>query len=239
MRVAIALAAWLGCVTLGHALPILDADDLAPERRTSATSRDVFAETELYCLALALFFEGGSTGEPEVGLRHIATVVTERAKANRSIWGGSTICGVVFYKRKICQFSFACLPLARRTPKMGPLWQQSYAIARETLTGETSGADPSIRYYMNEKLSALKFACLFRKEFVLVAAAGRHEFFREATPAEREELAKGNPEACQRYAASLQSKKKKTAKAGKQDKAKKLALAAKKKKKRPTRTAAR
>ena len=36
--------------------------------------RDVVAETELYCMTLAIFFEGGSTGETEIGMRHIARV---------------------------------------------------------------------------------------------------------------------------------------------------------------------
>ena len=34
---------------------------------------------------------------------------------------------------------------------------------------------------MNERLSNPKFACLFRKEFVLIVKAGTHEFFREAS----------------------------------------------------------
>src|SRR5262245_47632115 len=93
-------------------------------------TRDIVAETELYCLALAIYFEGGSTREPEIGQRHIARVITERAKANRTYWGGNTICGVVFYKRKgVCQFSFACLPIARRTPRKNVLWQASEAVA--------------------------------------------------------------------------------------------------------------
>ena len=46
-------------------------------------SRDVVAETERYCLTLAIYFEGGSTFEPEIGQRHIARVITERAKADR------------------------------------------------------------------------------------------------------------------------------------------------------------
>jgi hypothetical protein len=179
-----------------------------PVQPLDIQSRDVFAETELYCLTLAIYFEGGSTHEPEIGQRHIARVITERARADRPIWGGNTICGVVFYKRsKTCQFSFACLPLARRTPKKNQLWYQSEAIARDALAGRDNETDETIRYYMNAELSALKNACAFRKEFVPVVRAGRHEFFREATTQERAELAKTNPEACKRYAESLKAKK--------------------------------
>ena len=216
---ALLLLACLFAAGSGHALPASDSD-LSSEQSPPA-GRDIFAETELYCLALGIFFEGGSTGEPDIGQRHIARVITERAKADRPYWGGKTICGVVFYKRTICQFSFACLPLARRTPRDNPRWRHSYAIAAETLEGRNEEPDSSIRYYMNEGLSNPKFACLFRKEFVLVVKAGTHEFFREASTAERAELAKTNPEVCQRYAESLKPKK---------SKKKRQALAMKKKK---------
>ena len=176
-------------------------------------TRDIVAETDRYCLTLAIYFEGGSTYEPEIGQRHIARVITERAKADRRYWGGNTICGVVFYKRKgVCQFSFACLPMARRTPRKNMLWRASEAVAVDALEGRNDDPDASIRYYMNEKLSALKNVCSFRKEFVPVTKAGTHEFFREATADERAVLAKTKPEACKRYAELLQKAKKKKAK---------------------------
>ena len=160
-------------------------------------TRDIVAETDLYCLTLAIYFEGGSTFEPEIGQRHIARVITERAKADRRYWGGNTICGVVFYKRKgVCQFSFACLPIARRTPRKNVLWQASEAVAVDALAGRNDDPDASIRYYMNAELSALKNVCAFRKQFVRVTKAGTHEFFREASAEERATLAKTNPEAC-------------------------------------------
>jgi hypothetical protein len=180
----------------------------------SLASRDIVAETEHFCLTLALFFEGGSTLEPEVGQRHIARVIMERAQANRRIWGGPTICGVVFYQAKgVCQFSFACLPQARRTPRFGALWHVSAAIARDALEGQNPDTDRLIRYYMNEELTPLRNACRFRREFVPVVKAGRHEFFREPTRAERKELAQTEFEACTRYEASLKAKSAKAKKA--------------------------
>jgi hypothetical protein len=195
----------LAAPSFGMPMPIPES---RPVQQLHLLSRDVAAETELYCLTLAIYFEGGSTREPEIGQRHIARVITARAKADRPIWGGNTICGVVFYKRSsTCQFSFACLPLARRTPKKNALWRQSQAIARDALSGRNDGPDELIRYYMNAKLSALKNVCAFRKEFVPVVKAGTHEFFREATTRERAELAKTNPEACQRHAQMQKAKK--------------------------------
>ena len=179
-------------------------------------SRDVVAETERYCLTLAIYFEGGSTFEPEIGQRHIARVITERAKADRRIWGGNTICGVVFYKAKgVCQFSFACLPIARRTPKKNVLWRASEAVAIDAIDGRNDDPAKLIRYYMNPQLSALKNVCAFRKEFVPVTKAGTHEFFREASAEERKVLARTNPQACQRYAEMLKKAKAKKRKLAK------------------------
>src|SRR5918999_4189621 len=120
---ALLLSVMLAIPSFGMRGPVAPSQGVQP---LDFQSRDVFAETELYCLTLAIYFEGGSTREPEIGQRHIARVITERAKADRPIWGGNTICGVVFYKRgKTCQFSFACLPLTRRTPKLNELWDRS------------------------------------------------------------------------------------------------------------------
>jgi Cell Wall Hydrolase len=184
-------------------------------------TRDIVAETEHYCMTLAVFFEGGSTGESEEGQRHIARVIAERAKANRRIWGGPTICGVVFYQAKgVCQFSFACLPEARRRPLRGPAWRMSEAIAREALEGRNEGLDQLIRYYMNEELTPLRNACRFRREFVPVVKAGRHEFFREPTSWERKELSRAEFDVCTRYEASLKAKKTKAKKVAKKGKPK-------------------
>ncbi len=180
--------------------------------------RDITAESNLYCLALAVYFEGGSTNESEEGQRHIAQVVVQRARANRGIWGGSNICDVVFHKvGKTCQFSFACLDLEKRTARGGPAWRYSLQIARDELEGRSGLAERSLRYYMNAGLSATKNACRFRKEFVPVAQVGRHEFFREATRAERRELEKGDYAECRKYEASLKKKKGKNAKKGGKD----------------------
>ncbi|MGV3635701.1 MAG: cell wall hydrolase [Pseudorhodoplanes sp.] len=187
--------------------------------------RDIAYETELYCLALAVYFEGGSTDETEEGQRHIAHVVVARARANRQIWGGSKICDVVFYKRgKVCQFSFACLPIAQRTARGGKAWRYSMDIARDELEGRSGLEERLLRYCMNAELTPPKNACRFRKEFVPVVQAGRHEFFREASRAERRELEKADHAECKTYEASLKKKQaKKLAKNGKGKKDTKVA----------------
>lgn len=181
-------------------------------------SRDIAYETDLYCLALAVYFEGGSTDETEEGQRHIAHVVVARARANRQIWGGSKICDVVFYKRaKVCQFSFACLALDKRTVRGGKAWRYSMEIARDELEGRSGLDERLLRYYMNASLTPPKNACRFRKEFVPVVQAGRHEFFREASRAERRELEKAEHAECRKYEASLKKKKQAKGKKGKAD----------------------
>lgn len=176
----------------------------APDYRT--IERDIRAESRSYCLTLGIYFEGGSTFEPEVGQRHIARVIHERARANLRKWGGSDICDVVFYMSKgVCQFSFTCLPLARRTPRFGVVWQRAREIAEEELQGTNEVEERSIRYYMNTALTPPRNACRFRKEFVKVTDAGRHEFFREPTVEERAELANGRFEECERYAQQLRA----------------------------------
>ena len=199
---AVAAAAFLAAPA--HAVPV--APDNPPLTIDPWLERDVVAETEHYCMTLALFFEGGSTGESEEGLRHVARVIGERAKANRRIWGGSTICGVVFYQAKgVCQFSFACLPLARRTPRKGALWSLSAEIARDELEGRNADLPTLLRYYMNAEFTPARNECRFRREFVPVVKAGRHEFFREPTSWERKDVAQGEYEACRRHEAMLKA----------------------------------
>lgn len=181
------------------------ASSIAPETPSYRTpERDIRAESQGFCLTLAIYFEGGSTFEPEIGQRHIARVVHERARANLRKWGGADICDVVFYRRKgVCQFSFTCLPLARRTPRFGPAWQQAREIAEAELQGNNELSERSIRYYMNTSLTSPRNACRFRKEFVKVVDAGRHEFFREPTPEERSELENGRFVECEKHTAQL------------------------------------
>lgn len=211
--VHLAFATAIAFLNVGHAQAraILFEEPRAVRDDIIDINRDIVAETQLYCLALAVYFEGGSTAEPEIGQRHVARVVVARANANRAIWGGSNICDVVFYQRKkTCQFSFACLPNARRTPRGGPAWTYSMSIAKDELEGRSTVEERSIRYYMNAALTPPRNACRFRKEFVPVVQAGRHEFFREASTSERIELAKAEHAECKRQEAL---KKKKIAKA--------------------------
>jgi hypothetical protein len=169
--------------------------------------RDIVSGNHEFCMALAVFFEGGSTGESEEGQRHIARVVNERAQADRRKWGGDDVCDVVFYNRRgVCQFTFACLPLARRTPNGGAAWKYAVAIARDELTGVSPLEERSIRYYMNPALTPRRNVCRFRKEFVPVIIAGRHHFFREPTREELKILAVYEPVECKQVKKPVKTK---------------------------------
>ena len=226
---ALLLAACLGVATGASAAFIpavdLEAADLDEPRR------DLKAETDLHCLALAVYFEDGSTTEEVEGQRHIARVVLQRARANLFKWGGQDVCEVVFWKRAgVCQFSFACLPLARRTPRGGARWQRALQIAREELTAPVDPSDAGIRYYMNPALTSDRNACRFRKEFMPVLEAGRHQFFREPSAEERSALAASEPVECKRYKAAVELARKRAKAAA--EKRRKAALAKAKAKRR-------
>ncbi len=226
LRFSVGLGAILAILILGSVYAAFI--PTGNEDGEEAVPRDILAESELHCVALAVYFEGGSTFESEDGQRHIARVVVERAKANRNKWGGSNLCDVVFYKRGgVCQFSFACLPLARRIPRMGAQWEQAVAIAKDEVEGRSGVREETIRYYMNPALTSDRNACRFRKEFVPVVEAGRHQFFREPTEFELADLKSSDPIECQRYKAALEAKKR-LAKARAERKKRLAALARKK-----------
>jgi len=164
-KIAAALGIIFSVATFNPAFAAFSPTSELEARDSVAPAQEIEAQTELYCLALAVYFEGGSTAEIEDGQRHIARVVIDRAKENQRKWGGAKLCDVVFYKRAgVCQFSFACLPQAQRTPHGGAAWQRSFSIAQEELT-KADVADDGIRYYLNRALTSNRNVCRFRREF--------------------------------------------------------------------------
>ena len=195
-RIAAALGIILSVATFNAAFAGFNPTGELEAREAVAPGQEIDAQSELYCLALAVYFEGGSTAETEDGQRHIARVVIDRAKEDQRKWGGAKLCDVVFYKRAgVCQFSFACLPQAQRTAHGGAAWQRSLAIAQDELA-KSEAADDGIRYYLNPALTSHRNICRFRREFVPVVEAGRHQFFREASAQERAALTRSEFAEC-------------------------------------------
>jgi spore germination cell wall hydrolase CwlJ-like protein len=196
-RIAIALAIIFSVPTFNTAFAAYIPTKELGSQESDATKHAIESQTELHCLALAVYFEGGSTSETEDGQRHIARVVIERAKENQRKWGGSKLCDVVFYKRGgTCQFSFACLPQAQRTLRGGAAWQRSLSIAQEEFEAKSEIGDDGIRYYLNPALTSNRNVCRFRRELIPVVEAGRHQFFREPTADERTALTKSKFAEC-------------------------------------------
>jgi hypothetical protein len=212
-RIAIAFGIIFSVATFNTGFAAYIPTNELESHQSDATKKTVDSQTEFHCLALAVYFEGGSTAESEDGQRRIARVVIERAKEDQRKWGGSKLCDVVFYKRAgVCQFSFACLPLGRRTPHGSATWQRSLSIAQEELEAKSEVGDDGIRYYLNPALTSNRNVCRFRREFVPVVEAGRHQFFREPTAEERAALAKSEFAECKdakNGAAKLSADKKK------------------------------
>src|SRR5882724_4931586 len=168
-RIAIALGIIFSVATFNTGFAAYAPTTEIESHESDATKPAIDAQTELHCLALAVYFEGGSTAETEGGQRHIARVVIERAKENQRKWGGSKLYDVVFYKRAgVCQFSFACLPQAQRAPRGGAAWQRSFSIAQEELEAKSEIGDDGIRYYLNPALTSNRNVCRFRRELMPV-----------------------------------------------------------------------
>lgn len=90
----------------------------------------VRSESELKCLATAIYFE--ARGEPEEGQIAVAQVVLNRVK-NPTY--PNTVCGVVYQnksKRNRCQFSFACDGRADRITDKSA-WEQAEALAKKSV----------------------------------------------------------------------------------------------------------
>jgi spore germination cell wall hydrolase CwlJ-like protein len=90
----------------------------------------VHTESELKCLATAIYFE--ARGEPEEGQLAVAQVVLNRVK-NPTY--PNTICGVVYQnktKRNRCQFSFACDGRADRITDKGA-WERAEVLAKKSV----------------------------------------------------------------------------------------------------------
>ena len=96
---------------------------------------DVHLTRQLTCLAQNIYHEAGS--ESVQGKVAVAQVTINRANSGRF---PSTICGVVNQKtvvadKTICQFNWACDPIALNRRIYNAAYQESYRIAELVLLG--------------------------------------------------------------------------------------------------------
>lgn len=222
-RLVAVLLLVVGSMTQSYA-KIADALPTKPAFETIAT-QNIKQESDIWALALALMFEGGSTWEPDHGLWDIGRVIIRRASENRRMWGGKEIAGVVFKKAGgICQFSFACLPQNRWTPRQTEQWKKMLDHARDMLVHASSRMrDTDAQYYFEPNFTSDRMQCIFARSYVPVFESGRHVFFREPEDrAEAARIAHHRHAPCVRHAEAVQK-----AKAAALERARKIAAAKK------------
>ena len=229
-RQAFALALLAGgFVTSGGVLasPVIGEADLARITEVALTYERIKFENDTHVLALALYWEGGSTGESIEGMRRIAEVIKTRAALNRSDFGGRDLHGVVFHSHRskagkgasVCQFSFACLASTKRAPIPGPRWELARQVARGALRDDSRPAEHEVaEYYLNPEFSSLRSICWFKTKLVEAGQTGRHIFWREPKHWDQPREAAAKPEECVRYEAMAELQKRKAVKQGKSKK---------------------
>lgn len=222
LRHAIALALLAGGLfapNTASAMPVLNEKDFARLTQQTLTYERIKFENDSHVLALALYWEGGSTGEPVDGMRRIAEVIKTRVALNRSDFGGGEFHDVVYHAhksklgKKVCQFSFACLSSTKRKPIAGERWELAREVARDALRDKVRPAQEEVaEYYLNPQFSTLKSICWFKTKLVEAGQTGRHIFWRErkAWDGPREEAAE-KPEECLKLEAMEEAAKRKAA----------------------------
>jgi hypothetical protein len=135
------------------------------------------------CHAKGIYWETRSQSFD--GMWAASYVMHNRAKANRSYWGGKTLCGVVYQiDDKTAQFSWVLdRELTKREPSSfedKTAWQMSVLAARLVeWTGYSLRGFEEATSYMNPSIADPKQRCWFYEHLVSLGFVGDHEFFRE------------------------------------------------------------
>ncbi|HVV14797.1 MAG TPA: cell wall hydrolase [Candidatus Paceibacterota bacterium] len=136
---------------------------------------DLFVK-ELYHTALNVYYE--ARGESELGQEMVAYLTVMRAKADRPMWGGGTILGVIYKK-----FQFSWTLDSKRKAPTGPEWDQAIKISLKVLRGNftpPSGLLGEAVYYMNPRTASQKEKCRMATHYRQVGVVGDHYFYSEA-----------------------------------------------------------
>lgn len=154
-------------------------------------ARDSPVQFGVQCLAENVYWE--SRKEPYLGQEMVAYVTLARAHDHHPWWGGSTLCGVVFYAKHHADgritpaFTWTVEPAAHAYP--GRWWQWARAVYIATSMSlfprvPVEGLKEA-RYYLNSRTSQTRDACWFEKSLVELAAVGHHRFYRNLRPKEK------------------------------------------------------
>jgi len=136
-----------------------------------------FARSQIEPMACNVYHE--ARGEPRLGQMMVAYVTLMRAKANRSMWGGSTILGVVF---KRGQFSWTYDSSKTCNLPKGNAREQASEIATIVALGFFKPPGDLLvdaLYYMNPTTADPKQRCLMATHFRQVGVVGNQYFYSE------------------------------------------------------------
>jgi hypothetical protein len=177
-------------VILGYSNQLLREEQA--ERQAIVQRANQLAEAKMrirniYALASDVYREVGN--EPELTARLAAHAVTNRAKKNRSYWGGSNIVGVIYAQATVdgkhhCQFSWVCDKKKLTLDWSRYEMERAVRIARDEIDGtyplpaKFADADN----YLVEELSKRENVCWFKISLVKLGKAeprAQTTFYRE------------------------------------------------------------
>jgi spore germination cell wall hydrolase CwlJ-like protein len=128
---------------------------------------------QLECLTSNIYHEAGN--EPFEGKVAVAQVTLNRVESGKF---GNGVCGVIYqknivYEKVICQFSWACMSVAREKPLHTAAFKESEEVAKKVLME-------------NFRLPSLKYAMYYHADYVnpnwglpKITQIGHHIFYTE------------------------------------------------------------
>ena len=129
---------------------------------------DVFSVREQGCLTTALYYE--ARGENLKGQIAVAQVIINRVISDDF---PSTICGVVYQRKKRCQFSFACDKSKRLTVDPAS-WEQAQMVVRNFVSGNIwLDSIANATYFHTESVTPS-----WAKRFCRLGQVGSHIFYK-------------------------------------------------------------
>lgn len=135
-----------------------------------------FAGSQVIPMARNVYHE--ARGEPELGKLMVAYITLMRARANRPMWGGGTVKGVV-YKRGQFSWTYDSAKVAKLPS--GPAWDRAMEVATLVALGFFTPR-PELALatsYMNPDAATQKEKCRMAMHHVQVGVVGHHYFYRE------------------------------------------------------------
>jgi N-acetylmuramoyl-L-alanine amidase len=154
---------------------------VAGQAKGDDTQWRAFARSQITPMSRNVYHE--ARGEPKLGQMMVAYITLMRAKANRSVWGGDTIEGVVYKKG---QFSWTYHSGKKAKTPSGPAWDRAVDVATLVALGFFEPPPELLlaTSYMNPDASSQKEKCRMATHLVQVGVVGNHYFYRELLPGE-------------------------------------------------------